>query len=157
MSDHQDLRSRAAQLLDGLLADAAAFAAALEDERSALQQRDAEAIDATSVSKRELVKAIERRSAALVDLLGLPGTAPAAADVETALAQFQLDGSWRSLTGQLAQCRDDNNVNGAIIAMSRNLNDRLLALFDGGAPGASLYGDQGQVMRQGRSLAITQV
>lgn len=158
MSAASDRRGQAAQLLDELLADAADFADALESERSALRQRNADGIDAASVSKRRIVKTIERRSAELVGLLGVPDAAPPGPrDIETALARWELDATWRTLTGRLARCRDENNVNGSIIALCRDLNDRLVALFDGETPGASLYGDQGQVMRQGRSLAITQV
>ncbi|MBT8445502.1 MAG: flagellar protein FlgN [Gammaproteobacteria bacterium] len=158
MSAVPDMRVQAAQLLDELLADTTAFAAALDSERSALRRRDAEAIDAASVTKRNVVKTIERRSADLVGLLGAPGGKPMGpSDIEAALAGWELDATWRTLTGKLARCRDENNVNGTIIALCRDLNDRLVALFDGDTPGASLYGDQGQVMRQGRSLAITQV
>ncbi len=118
----------------------------LRRERKALGSRDLEAIGESAREKEEAITELERLATRQNELLGLVGIDPGARDLRGALRSAGLEGlaeRWQVLLDVLAQCRQQNLINGGVIEMSRRFAQQVLEGLRGASPDGRLYGPDG--------------
>jgi flagellar biosynthesis/type III secretory pathway chaperone len=123
------------QIVSDSIREADALEKALEDERRALENRDAAAIGAAAVEKGRRVARLEALEAArIAETPRIPAAAerpPAAADAA----------QWRQFLAIVARCNALNATNGAIIRLRRQQVGDALRVVSG--TGAGTYGPSG--------------
>jgi flagellar biosynthesis/type III secretory pathway chaperone len=121
--------------------EADALEKALEDERRALESRDAAALGAAAEEKRRRVARLEALDAArMAARPQVPAAAerpPAAADPTATASADQ----WQRFLAIVARCNALNTTNGAIIRLRRQQVDDALRIVSGTGPGT--YGPSG--------------
>lgn len=123
--------------LEGILSAAKTLAEILEQETRALRERDAEQITALSEAKQQINQGLETAVRALhaftqTDDLG----------AFFANAQPEQAALWQTILSLTKQCRDTNDVNGALIQGAlRQTNDALGLLL--GERGDATYDPRG--------------
>lgn len=133
----------------------------LNEERQALGGRDPEALERVTVAKQTLLKEMEQRVAAHEGFLSARRLPPGKAGTEQFLADLPQDSElpalWQRLQESAAQCRDENRVNGSIVALSRVRVQRALELLHGKPDNAKTYGREGETHASARSQFIGSV
>lgn len=120
--------------------------AALRKEREALGNRDLDATGETAREKEALITRLEDLAARQNELLALAGIDPGTRDLDGALKTAGLGAlleRWQALLDVLAQCRQQNLINGGIIEMSRRFAQQVLDSIRGASPDGRLYGPDG--------------
>ncbi len=150
--------ARLLTLFDQEIEQADALLSALQDEHEALQQRTASAIDSALTRKTQRLKDFdetERARRQLLRTLQVP-------DDRAAIGAFltkQTDNApaltqrWSRLLSVAAQCRHQNQLNGALVEMQRRQVQRALDVLRG-APESTTYGPTGTAERRGGSHSL---
>lgn len=138
------------QLLDKDISDLSALKNVLSDEAEALKQRNAENIQLTAKTKTTLVKQIEDRARAKVNLItasGAPIKAGSVLEGVEGLGDQTLTERWVASLALLAECKDLNQVNGLVIERSRTRNQKIMDMVRGKHHKPQLYGNKGNEQR----------
>lgn len=121
--------------------EADALEKALEDERRALESRDAAALGAAAEEKRRRVARLEAleaaRMAATPQIAAVAERPPAGADPAVTASAEQ----WQRFLAIVARCNALNTTNGAIIRLRRQQVGDALRVVSG--TGAGTYGPSG--------------
>ncbi|GGC07819.1 hypothetical protein GCM10011352_37660 [Marinobacterium zhoushanense] len=122
----------------------------LQEERSALEQRDLEAIQRATSSKESLLAAIHENFTARHTLLSNLGVELSAEGWERYLKTLpgenalKLGELWQTLADALAQVQQESTVNQQIILRGQESTERLLNLLQGKNQKSQLYGSSGK-------------
>jgi flagella synthesis protein FlgN len=127
-------------------------------EREALRTRDLGAMERAAAEKQHLIGQMESLAHRHESVLRAAGLGPSVLEDRAALARHGLQpagSAWDTLRGVLAQCRQQNLVNGGVIEMSQRFARDLLTTLRGGSPGTVLYGRSGRThhSEEGETLA----
>lgn len=132
----------------------------LDEELSALQHRDIEAIKALNTRKQEALIAIEQNNFARSQTLINAQTTPDKAGLEALLSTFpaspELDAfhqAWPTLEAALQRVMEANKRNEQVLTRNRLYLDQLLATLRGQQPKNTLYtakGNKGNYTSQSR-------
>ncbi len=154
-----DCRNALLRLFASMQVDGSALLAALADERDALARREIAALEPLATSKEALVHKLDRHEAARQQLLATAGYAN---DGEAMLQCLDwcdstgaMRGHWDEILTTLARCRDQNQVNGGVIDLSRQHMQRALEILHGQGGQGRVYDPKGHTGNSlpGRSLA----
>lgn len=118
----------------------------LAEERTALEQRDAEALERALTSKRECIRQLEEADLR-EHLPDTTGGGAADEGIEAWLEALADDGRlkarWRALMQATRECRELNAVNGRLAGGLRERAEQTLLLLRGAAADATVYGPDG--------------
>ena len=135
--------------------------ALLDEERQALGGRDAQALEQVTEAKRALLAETEQRVAAHEGFLSARRLPAGRAGTERFLSGLPKDAAERSLWQRLqelaAACREANEVNGRVVALSRIRVQRTLELLHGQPDAGKTYGKAGQSQSSARRTYIGSV
>jgi flagellar biosynthesis protein FlgN len=132
-------------VLDEMSATTAQLIAVLDEEREALMSADAKALNRSGEAKQMLMRRLEQLD---VERLHLGSTSPEAAQ--------QMDNAWRELLKSLANCRDKNQRNGALVGQRLTQVRRALSVLTGTDSQAGTYSQSGAVQGTHRSVPLAQ-
>ena len=119
----------------------------LSTERTLLQTRKSDEIDAISKHKSSLVNQIELRAKAKAKLFASSGLGVRPGKVEETLRTLnddELTSLWNVSRDKLALCKERNLVNGAIINRSLSRTTKLMNILRGKSNAPNLYGQKGR-------------
>ena len=134
----------------------------LSAERNALSKNNGNALEAVAKQKRLLAEQLEtsaeRRSKHLFETTGL-----ATADMQEYLDssasstdnQQPLKELWEQLVEILAQCREQNRLNGSILESSQRSIKQAIALLQGHGQSGELYGRAGKTLSNASAHSLT--
>ncbi len=136
----------------------------LTDEHRALQARDREEIDRCGTRRQPLlalIEALDRRLAACIQTLKIE---PTRAGVEQFLAKLpsairqRACSNFSALRDAADRCRNQNDINGKIVAHNQHNADRILKILSGSSSaGSATYAPDGRVSPQSLSSSIATV
>ena len=134
---------------------------ALSDERDALRSNDTVQLDA-AVGRKKLhladLEKLEQRRRALLAACKLKDDLPA---MQRFVTSSDADGSltklWQATMEMVAECRDTNNTNGAIIAAQRQHNSKTLGVLRDQPEAPETYGPEGKTETTGQYRALAEV
>ncbi|MGN6092845.1 MAG: flagella synthesis protein FlgN [Luteibacter jiangsuensis] len=141
----RDFDTAIAAVMGDLAVEVDALHASLIEERLALDQGDAQALDAAGRTKGNLLDRIEKLDVERRQL-------DAAAGVDS-LA----DPRWAPTVERLRECRDLNETNGRIVGQRMSHVRQALAVLSGEGPGGGTYGPNGVAKVKLRSATLAQV
>ncbi len=134
------------ELLSMECALAQRFYEVLAQEQLALERSDTAAIQALAKEKSRLVAAIDEQAGQRERLTG--GRSFTQLRANCPASQQATLGEWLDRTAQLlTRCREQNDLNGRIIAATRRSVERALSLMRGQQPDAVLYTASGAAQR----------
>ncbi len=119
----------------------------LTHEKQLLATRESIQLKQVSVQKDSLVKLIETRAKQKAKLLATCGLGVKPGHVTEALEKFgdnALVKLWKQSLDLLEQCKQQNEVNGAIITRSQHRTAKLMTIIRGQNTSPTLYGDKGK-------------
>lgn len=147
-------QTRLEQLISAELTCAHALKEILQRELSALKSHNAEQVLAISREKQLAVEQMQTHSRQREQFLSSLGAADGKKLLRTNANATCAD-LWRQLEGVAARLRDQNEVNGSILALSQRHNQQALDLLCGRTNSRNTYGAKGQhnQMQSGHSLA----
>ncbi|WP_260291110.1 flagella synthesis protein FlgN [Sedimenticola hydrogenitrophicus] len=140
-------QNRLSRILSVELECARSLADILQRENSALKSRDPDRVLAISREKQQAVEQMQlsgrQREQLLASLIPAPGT-----EGTEALFQANPDaactGLWRQLGEIAGQLREQNEINGGILALSQRHNKQALDILCGRTESRNTYGAKGQ-------------
>jgi flagellar biosynthesis protein FlgN len=133
-------------VLNEMSATIAQLIKVLDEERDALDCADAKALNRSGEAKQMLMRRLEQLD---VERLHLNSTSAEAAQ--------QVDAQWRELLKSLAECRDKNQRNGALVNQRLTQVRRALSVLTGTDSQMGTYGQNGAVHGAHRSVPLAQV
>jgi len=132
-------------VLDEMTATTTQLIAVLGEEREALHAAEAKALDRAGEAKQMLMRRLEQLD---VERMHLSSTSVEAAQ--------QTDSIWRGLLKSLAECRDKNQRNGALVGVRLSQVRRALSVLTGTDAQAGTYSQSGAVQGSHRSVPLAQ-
>ncbi len=141
----RDFDTALAAVMGDLAVEVDALHASLIEERLALDQGDAQALDAAGRTKGNLLDRIEKLDVERRQL-------DAAAGVDS-LA----DPRWAPTVDRLRECRGLNETNGRIVGQRMSHVRQALAVLSGEGPDGGTYGPNGVAKVKLRSATLAQV
>ncbi len=136
------------------------FSVVLAAETEALTQRDVDALERLVGDKHDLMQSFEALELRKQQILDHVGFGDAARGIEACLDwcddHGQLRRGWQLLLDRLAQCQNQNRINGATLDSSRRYAQQALSILRGESAPVSLYNPTGASTSghdSGRSLA----
>lgn len=134
---------------------------ALNDERNALRENDTSLLDAVLGRKKQHLsdlEKLEQRRVALLAACKMKNDLPA---MQRFVASNDSDGSlaalWQKTMTLVAQCRDTNNTNGAIIAAQQQHRAKALRILNQQPEEPETYGPEGKTETTGQFRALAEV
>ena len=149
---------RLLQILNQGVEHATALLSALRDEHDALQQRSASAIEAALEQKTQRLAVFEKQEVerrALLKALHVTDSRQAVDDfiaVQPAHAST-LRQRWNQLLKLADECRNQNQLNGALVETQRRHVQRALDILSG-TPESATYGPSGSTDRRSGSHTL---
>lgn len=150
----------AQQVQDQLSADISACTALLrllEEEQSALAEKDADAlasiIDQKLPALAQLEESAKQRSL-WSGALSASDVAGAWEKVLDKMQQQKLKSDWEQVKTLTRECREKNEVNGKILARHQKVYGRLLDLLRGQTAAPNLYNAYGAATQTSRSIKV---
>ncbi|MBV1788848.1 flagellar protein FlgN [Marinobacterium sp. D7] len=122
----------------------------LQEERSALESRDLEALQRATSSKESLLAAVQENFTARHNLLSSHGVELSAEGWEQYLNSLpqahalKLSEQWQALSETLEQVQQESRVNQQIILRGQESTERLLNMLQGKNQKSQLYGSSGK-------------
>ena len=153
MMDSTQLREDLGKVLRQETETANQLLNALRKERTALGRRDLEATEAVAREKDKLVTRLESLANRQNELLSSTGIDFSRKKVDEALKGLGLGSlakQWLRLLDILADCRQQNLINGGIIEMSRRFSQQVLDTLRGASLDDELYGPGGEAKRDSK-------
>lgn len=147
-----------AELIDRQAQEIHALADILEQERSALANREAAVLERLSADKLARLAAVDRIEHQCCEWLTAAGFSADGDGIAHALRQSEdsdLGQRWQALQSQLALLRRHNERNGLAIRRSLTLVEEELVLLRGGSTGMETYDADGRRAGDGRSRPLT--
>ncbi len=141
--------------LEVLIADgircAEGLKAALESERSALENRDTELLGSAVRRKEDRIRRLTELEASRASALGAAGFSADEMQIaaETCAGSDDLVDRWRQFRSIASDCETMNQTNGAIIRLRRQQVADGLTLLRGGAGELDTYGPNGTTPTDG--------
>ncbi len=117
----------------------------LDEEREALIQADAEALNRSGEAKQMLTRRLEQLDAERLHL--------SAASAQTTRT---VDPAWSELLKNLTACRDKNQRNGALVGQRLLQVRRALSVLTGNGSDSGIYGHSGTLHIGHRSLPLAE-
>ncbi len=152
-------RKRFDDLLTRETAQAEALRDALEQERTALHT-DPEQVTSLAKTKQQQLERMEHLHQERTSLLAACGFAADASAMDACLRSCDPSGNlnrrWSALLDLIRTCRQQNEVNGAIVAASSQQLRQMLAILHGQQPGAGTYAPDGRPSDSGLSRTLAQ-
>jgi len=146
-SSPNEARLKIAEVVGDSVYQAMGLKECLEDERTALENQDAEALSAAIEGKEKcIVKlvSLEKERSQLGAAAGFkPGPEQMAQLQESSDDDSSMTKCWQHLMQIAAQCNDLNNRNGAIVRLRKHQIDASLCIVRGDRPGTGTYGRNG--------------
>ncbi|MCL6414435.1 flagellar protein FlgN [Aestuariirhabdus sp. Z084] len=134
----------------------------LQQERLALENSDAESLEALLSDKTSQLNQINdnaRRRSELLAALGFPNDRDGMQSFIATLPQeerTELSALWDNLETTLEECKEHNLINARVLQHTRGVVDRLLTIYRGSAAkSVSLYGEDGTQTRDNEHRSIT--
>ena len=146
------MREALREVLAAELARAQRMLEVLRLERDALARRDLPAVEQAAAEKDRLIGLLEGLADQQASLLKGAGIDPAAPELDTVLERAHLPecaATWRELRAVLAECRQQNLVNGGVVDTLRRFARDVLGLMRGSPAGPGTYGRSGEVSNSG--------
>lgn len=132
-------------VIDEMAAASTQLLLVLEEEREALNQADAEALNRSGEAKQMLMRRLEQLDAERLQMsASLPGAAP------------HNQSQWTEVLQSLAQCRDRNLRNGELVGQRLSQVRRALSALTGQETGPATYGRRGSVNQHHRSVPLAE-
>jgi len=125
--------------------------AALLVEKIRLGENDTDGIQDSTSLKLESVKKMESVNDALLKLLAEGGYSADMEGLRYCAETLGLKDKMTLLHKLMQDCMHQNRINGGVIEVNRNFNDKLLFILKGESSGSSLYGPAGK-MRSGKEF-----
>ena len=142
-----DARTEIAELIADGLVCAGDLNAALQDERRALEDQDADALHAVVDGKNSCAKELQRLEQKRARLCHEWGFSASPEQMQRVLDwcddSGQLSHGWRRLMDIAAEGNAMNLTNGAIIRVRQQHTEASLSVLRGAAPGSHTYGQNG--------------
>ena len=130
----------------------------LQEEDHALRRTDADDIDRISAAKQTLIREIESHQRALDRFLAasnLPAGPPGMqAYLETLPDDAPERAAWKEIQALAGQCRDRNEVNGGVLALSRQHVQQALQILKGSPETGPIYGRNGEALSTVRTTPL---
>jgi flagella synthesis protein FlgN len=139
-----ELDAALAAVIEELRATTGQFAACLGEEREALLNADAEALNRAGEAKQALMRRLEQLDA---ERLQLGAAAPQ--------AMRDLQPAWNDILKTLESCRRLNLRNGNLVGQRLAQVRRALAILTG-SDDSGLYGRSGELQNARRSVSLAQ-
>ncbi|WP_275096761.1 flagella synthesis protein FlgN [Sedimenticola hydrogenitrophicus] len=140
-------QNRLSRILSVELECARSLAAILQREHSALKSRDPDRVLEISSEKQQAVEQMQLSGRQREQLLASLRVAPGSEGIE-ALFQANPDTActdlWRQLGEIAGQLREQNEINGGILALSQRHNQQALDILCGRTESRNTYGAKGQ-------------
>lgn len=143
----EEFKDQLANTLKRDLEDLSNLQELLSAEKHHLIAREHQAIDQITQQKDALIKQIESRAKAKAKMLASSGLGIKPGEVTQSLAQLNspaLSELWQQSVDKLKHCKEQNEVNGRIIAMSLSRTNKLMSIIRGQSSVPALYGQQGK-------------
>lgn len=144
-------QQRLAQVISAELECAQALAVILQQEHHALKSLDPDRVLEISREKQQAVERLQqgsRQREQLLAALGLPPDSKRSSEGTDALMRANTDsdcaGLWRQLREIAGQLREQNEINGGILALSQRHNQQALDVLCGRTDGRNTYGAKGE-------------
>lgn len=147
------MRDALGESLAAQLARARRMLEVLRLEHEALARRDLPALEQAAVEKERLIGQLEGLAAQQDGLLRAAGIDPSTPGLEGALeraGRSQCAAMWRELRAVLAECRQQNLVNGGVLDTLRRFAREVLAMMRGRESASQTYGRSGEVQESGQ-------
>lgn len=144
-------------LLKQDIVDLEALKALLEQEKNTLTTRNIEKINQLAKDKSLTVSQLEQRAKAKARILAQSGLGIRPGQVESKLLTLEdaeLMALWKDSRDRLANCQQQNAVNGSIINQSRQRVNKLMMIIRGQNKTQHLYGQQGKAQTYNSSQRI---
>lgn len=158
MSEQEGLRQRISALVQQEIRCIQALNSALDEERQALTDRDAQRLEQSIAAKQTqlgALEALESQRIARLTAAGYGNDSSAMASYLSATdANDQLNTLWTELVNLLRTCRDNNVVNGGVIEASRHRAQQALAILRGQIPGTQTYDPAGRATQNNASRTL---
>lgn len=143
-----------------VIADAMRLLAVLQHEHTLLSGRDASAIERTAEEKQHFLAQLDASGQAHSAALRAAGYAEHTQSMQDWLRQLdqhtgsQLTPLWQRLESLLTACRQQNQINGGIIEISRRHTQRALGILHGKSEETELYSPGGATCGTGFSRTL---
>lgn len=144
-------------LLKQDIVDLEALKALLEQEKTTLTTRNIDKINQLAKDKSLTVSQLEQRAKAKARILAQSGLGIRPGQVESKLLTLndkELMDLWQDSRAKLANCQQQNAVNGSIINQSRQRVNKLMMIIRGQNKSQHLYGQQGKAQTYNNSQRI---
>lgn len=135
------------KLLKQDIVDLTSLKSLLDQEKITLTTRDTQKIDKLAQHKSHTVAQLESRAKLKAKLMSSSGLGIRPGQVEEKLSSLndqELMELWQSSRDQLAECQEQNSVNGSIISQSRQRVTKLMTIIRGQNKTPNIYGQQGK-------------
>src|SRR3569832_2931445 len=136
----------------------------LKEEQAALTGNALPAFEATTAAKQSCLADIDQGFVRQTHLLAQAGLALDDAGMAAYLrrcdrdGRLRLDQRWRQIKALLGRCREQNLLNGRIVAVNQRQTQRALAILRGGGPTPEdCYGPRGETINALASRALGKV
>lgn len=135
------------KLLKQDIVDLTSLKSILDQEKQTLTTRDTVKINQLAEHKSQTVAQLESRAKLKAQLMSKSGLGIRPGQVEEKLKTLQdneLMELWQVSREKLANCQEQNQVNGSIITQSRQRITKLMTIIRGQNKAPNLYGQQGK-------------
>lgn len=132
----------------------------LEQERTALEARQSEALEQAVMKKQQMLEQTARLHQRRAALLQQYGFSNDEAGLQSCVAQCnpnlsrELEPLWQDLRARMEQCRDQNLVNGQILELNMRCIRQTLSILRDGSQPLELYGPEGTTSGQEPSTSL---
>jgi len=134
----------------------------LNNEREAISNSDATALEGITAEKKHIARQLENATQACMNLLKQSefsgddkGMLDFFATCEDAQAA-QLTEQWNTLQGVLKQCKEDNRINGQLLDSSQRRIKQAIGILQGQPTDQELYGRKGKTLATSLTNSLTQ-
>lgn len=117
----------------------------LDEEREALIQADADALNRVGEAKQMLTRRLEQLDAERLHL-----------SAASAQASRTVSPAWNELLKSLTDCRDKNQRNGSLVGQRLLQVRRALSVLTGNGPDSGIYSHSGTLHTEHRSLPLAE-
>lgn len=130
----------------------------LQQEDRALRRTDTDSIDQITAAKQALILEMESHQRAQDRFLAAhnlpPGPLGIQRHLETLPADAPEQSAWKSLKALITQCRNRNEINGGILALSRQHVQQSLDILKGSPETGPIYGRNGEALSATRTSPL---
>lgn len=148
----EQMQSRIADLLQGYAAGLRELVGVLETEHHSLVEKNLVKLEDSTIKKQSLLQDIAVLEQELDDLSRTSDFDPEILKVDQSFNQLN-----RQIKNLVNECKNRNDVNGAIIETSRQFNQRLLAILLGNEEKDHLYDAKGKNSKSPGNQSVARI